>query len=78
MSDLESSAKSLADALDALEMKLDQRLHDLADSDEARAMLMRQTRAAHDFTTGAAEDLARVIADLKALLGEHAYVGGEA
>lgn len=78
MTDLEISAKALADALDALETRLDQRLHDLADSEEARAMLQRQARTAHQFTTGAADDLARVISDLRALLSETSPARSEA
>lgn len=70
MADLETSAKALADALDALETRLDQRLHDLADAQETSALMRRQTRAAHAFAAGAAEDLSRAIGDLRALLND--------
>jgi hypothetical protein len=72
MADLETSARALAEALDALEARLDQRLHDLSDAQETAALLRRQSRAAHGFTTGAAEDLSRAIGDLRALLNETA------
>lgn len=72
MADLETSAKALADALDALESRLEQRLHDLTDAQETSALLRRQTRAAHAFTAGAAENLNRAIGDLRALLDETA------
>lgn len=70
MADLESSAKALAEALDALETRLDQRLHDIGNAEEMTALLRRQTRAAQAFTSGAAEDLNRAIGDLKALLSD--------
>lgn len=75
MADLETSAKALAQALDALETRLDQRLHDIADAQESAALMRRQTRAAHEFTAAAAEDLNRAIGDLRALLGETASIG---
>ena len=68
MADLENAAKSLADALDALERRLDQRLHDLADAREATALVRRQTGVAHRFTAAAGEDLSRAISDLRAIL----------
>ena len=72
MADLESSAKALAEALDALEARLEHRLHDLADDNETTALLRSQTRAAHGFAAGASEDLSRAIGDLRALLDETA------
>lgn len=72
MADLETAAKALAESLDALEARLDQRLHDLADAQETSAMLRRQTRAAHGFAAGAAEDLSLAIGELRALLDETA------
>ena len=75
MADLETSARALAEALDALELRLDQRLHDLADAAETTASLRRQTRTAHAFAAGAAEELSRAIGDLRALLGETALTG---
>lgn len=68
MPDLEGSVRALADALETLERRLDARLHEFAEQEEATRFLERQTRNAHHFAAGAAEDLALIIADLRALI----------
>lgn len=68
MADIENAAKALAAALDKLEQRLEERLHDLSDAAETTALLRRQSGAAHRFAAAAGEDLARAIGDLRSLL----------
>ena len=68
MADLETAARALAEALDSLEARLDQRLHDLADAEDVTAAVRRQSSVAHRFAAVAAGDLAAAVDDLRALL----------
>ena len=67
---LEKSVRNLADALEALETKLDERLDDLAASGDAVAAAKRQATAARQATTHASRGVAAAISDLKAILAE--------
>lgn len=68
MSALEDAVETLANALDALEAKLDERLGDLAHYADAVDAARRQARTARTHAGEAAEGLAEAISELKALI----------
>lgn len=79
MTVLEKSVLNLANALEALESKLEARLDDLSASDETIAAAKRQALAARKQTDHASRGVAAAISDLKAILAEDdEKKGGEA
>ncbi len=77
MTVLEKAVQSLAEAIEALESRLDARLEDEAITEEAMAAARRQALAARKATETAAHGVAAAISDLKAILAEDAKNGGE-
>lgn len=77
MSSLEESVKHLADALDALETNLDERLQDLAHHSDAVDAARRQARTARAQTAAAADGVATAIRELRAILKDDADVKDE-
>lgn len=67
---LEKSVRNLADALEALETKLDERLDDLAASSDAIVAAKRQASTARKATDHASRGVAAAISDLKAILAD--------
>ncbi|MFQ5564445.1 MAG: hypothetical protein ACE5FO_12860 [Parvularculaceae bacterium] len=70
MSILESSARKLATALDALEAKLDEQLAESAGHRDFIDAARRQARVARTHTGAASRELSRTINDIKAILRE--------
>ncbi|WP_411816491.1 hypothetical protein [Hyphococcus sp. DH-69] len=77
MTVLEKAVRNLADALEALESKLDGRLDDLAANDETISAAKRQASAAREQTENASREIGAAISDLKAILeADEAKKGG--
>ncbi len=72
MSVVEKAVIDLANALDALESKLDSRLDDQMASSEDIDAARRQAKAAKARAEEASKDLGEAIADVKALLEANA------
>ena len=70
MTVLEKAVQSLAEAIEALESRLDARLETANGSDEAVAAAKRQAMAARKQTDNAAQGVAAAISDIKAILAE--------
>mgnify|MGYP000622109810 CR=1 FL=1 len=70
MTVLEKAVQSLAEAIEALESRLDSRLDDAAANDEAVEAARRQAMAARKQTDSASKGVAAAIADLKLILTE--------
>jgi hypothetical protein len=68
MAHLDSAVKALKDALDALEERLGDRLHDLAQETDAADAARRHARAAREAANEASDLLAAAIDDLKDLV----------
>lgn len=68
MANLEAAVRSLQEALDVLDERLGERLHDLACQNDAVDAARRQATTARRFAAEAADDLALAIDDLKTLL----------
>ena len=69
MNTLERSVERLSAALEALESRLDDRLHDLAASGEEAAAMRRQAASARIKAREAAGEIDAAIRDVRALLG---------
>lgn len=69
MSTLEKSVRRLAGSLDALETRLEARLEETKDREEALGSARVRARTAKTQAAAAAEDLSDAIRDLKALIG---------
>ncbi|WP_425410152.1 hypothetical protein [Hyphococcus sp.] len=67
---LEKSVRNLADALEALETKLDARLGDLDASSDSIASAKRQAQTARKATDHASQGVAAAITDIKSILAE--------
>lgn len=67
---LEKSVRNLADALEALESKLEDRLDDLSASSDTIAAAKRQALAARKQTDHASRGIAAAISDLKTILAD--------
>ncbi len=67
---LEDSVKRLADALDALEKSLEERLSELHNREETIEQSKIRARTAKAQTASASEDLGAAIRDIKMLLAE--------
>lgn len=67
---LEKSVRNLADALEALETRLDERMDDLAASGETVAAAKSQASTARKATDHASRGVAATISDLKAILAD--------
>lgn len=76
MTVLEKAVQSLAEAIEALESRLDVRLDEAGASEEAIAAARRQALAARKQTDNAARGVAAAISDLKAILAEDDRKGG--
>ncbi|MEX6632435.1 hypothetical protein [Hyphococcus lacteus] len=77
MTVLEKAVRNLADALEALESKLDGRLDDLAANDDVISAAKRQASAARYQTENASREVAAAISDIKSLLDtDEAKKGG--
>lgn len=68
MASLDSAVKALKDALDALEERLGDRLHDLAQESDAADSARRHAKAARAAATEASDLIAEAIDDLKELV----------
>jgi hypothetical protein len=77
MTGLKSAVQMLQEALDRLEERLSDRLHDLALQNDAVEAARRQARAARGATGAASDRIADAIDDLKGLL-EDAGPGADA
>lgn len=67
---LEKSVRNLADALETLETKLDERLDDFSASSDTIAAAKRQAQTARSATDNASRGVAAAITDLKAILAK--------
>ncbi|WP_411819476.1 hypothetical protein ABFZ85_11640 [Hyphococcus formosus] len=77
MTVLEKAVRNLADALEALESKLDGRLDDLTANDETISAAKRQASAAREQTENASREIGAAISDLKGILeADEAKKGG--
>lgn len=70
MTILESAVQNLADALDALETKLDEQMAESAGYKDFVDAARRQARVARAHTGEASRELGRAIDDIKAILSE--------
>lgn len=70
MTVLEKAVRNLADALEALETKLDGRLDDLSASEDLISAARRQAITARKQTENASRGVSAAISDLKAILAE--------
>lgn len=70
MTVLEKAVQSLAEAIEALESRLDARLEDDTANGEAMTAARRQVLAARKQTDNAAQGVAAAISDLKSILAE--------
>ncbi len=70
MTVLEKAVRSLAEAIEALESRLDSQLDDAAANDEAVEAARRQAMAARKQTDSASKGVAAAITDLKLILTE--------
>ncbi|MFC2950858.1 hypothetical protein ACFOOP_02905 [Marinicaulis aureus] len=70
MTVLEKAVQSLAEAIEALESRLDSRLDEAAANDEAVEAARRQAMAARKQTDSASKGVAAAITDLKLILAE--------
>lgn len=70
MTVLEKAVQSLAEAIEALESRLDSQLDEAAANDEAIEAARRQAVAARNQTESASKGVAAAIADLKLILAE--------
>jgi hypothetical protein len=77
MTSLDSAVQMLQEALDRLEERLSDRLHDLALQNDAVEAARRQARAARGAAGAASDRIADAIDDLKGLL-EDAGPGADA
>jgi predicted component of type VI protein secretion system len=68
MSSLERSVTRLSTALEALESRLDERLHDLAASGETAAAARRQAASARSKAREAAGEIDAAIREVRAIL----------
>jgi len=67
---LEKSVRNLAEALETLESKLDDRLDDLSAGSDTIAAAKRQALAARKQTDNASRGIAAAISDLKSILSD--------
>ncbi|WDI32406.1 hypothetical protein PUV54_04260 [Hyphococcus flavus] len=67
---LEKSVRNLAEALETLESKLDDKLEDLSASQDAIDAAKRQAVAARKQTDHASRGVAAAISDIKAMLAD--------
>lgn len=70
MSQLENTVNQLANALDALESRLDERLHELNCHSDAIEAARRQARAARAHAGRASDGVAEAIGELRRVLAE--------
>jgi len=71
MSALENAVQTLAQALDSLESKLEDKMSDLVAKDDSIESAARQAATARAFVNTASEDITASIREINALLGEN-------
>ncbi|PQA88616.1 hypothetical protein [Hyphococcus luteus] len=77
MTVLEKAVQNLAEAIEALESRLDVKLDEAALTEESMTAARRQALAARKQTDNAARGVAAAISDLKAILAEDEKKGGD-
>ncbi len=77
MSILESSVQNLADALDALEAKLDEKHVESTGHSENVDAARRQARAARAHASDASREISRMIGDIQSLLDADKFSNSE-